>query len=1374
MAQSLGTATGRIIIDSSGVTQGLGRAESGLAGFSKRALALGGLGTGLAMAFKGAVSTAMDFDAQLSQLGAVADATAPQMQALRKQALDLGAATRYSATESAVAQTELAKAGLTAQQILGGGLQSALALAAAGNLDLGQAAGIAANSMKQFKMSAGELPGIADALATAANVTTADVKDFGDALAQAGSVGKSAGLGFRDVLVFLTALAENSVKGSDAGTSLKSAMVALLSPTKQAEQAMRRTGLSVLDSNGNMVDAVTLSGRLAKATEGMTRAQRTAYFDTLVGRDGIRALNAVLDQGQRKLRDHEKALGEHGTAAQVAAKMQDNLRGDIEQLGGAFETLQITVASAATPALRGFVQGLTDLITGAGDNQPLQDLGQGLMQVGQAGMTAIGVLAPLAQGVATLGVGALGVVGQLAGFAAGLTQTTAGQAALTAALYGGAAAWAAYRVAAAAGGAMAVAGNAAAFLSLARGVRSGAEAMTIASAVAPRLGMALTALTGPVGILIAGVGLFAGAVAVLKSGFFSGGSAAQAYAQMMDRVKQSADAAKTSVQGLKDAVSDVKDARLAQQSAALAVERGERNLAQAVKTHGRGSLEAKEAANGLAIARRSLTKATQDVGDKTNTANKAARANITTQKDAIQKTRDAIDANNRMIGGLERFGGGTDQARRRIQELIATNDGLKRQLAGQEQGLKGAATGFRQVADAAGKAPAKANAAGKALRDVDKTPVTLAKATTGITKATEKSKQTVTTGAAQIRAVLPTADAAVDMSAFNSSIAAGMARALGTIQDGVARARAALASINPSKRMSPSPNDRIKQGLNDTHRAVDQGLAVTVKTAKDRAAEMRKAVEGVIPAASKKDRLAFAPITRAATSGAEKVMAQAKKEAQDSADYTLGIREALDRALAMIDQRAENRRMAQERARLVRERNDAQARLRKAKAADRPQARRDITAANLALSNWQSQTKQDLLRRQVEAKSQQAQQVSDLIDQAGQGLDRVATAITDSVQRALQGQVQAMEQAFDAAVTAAEAGFTAAVAAAQGRLDAAINEINQSADARRADAAQAEADAIRAARVVEDTTDKRQPLQEAAARTQGRAEQLAGVLQRARTESERKAAEELLALARKDAETAARELRGFDEDQRATQLEAEAKHLQDTLEVRRQAAQREHDDTMAAAQRTLDAQRQAAQAQLDAQRQAAEQAAAQRIQDMERQFGDLRESLRTQAAQGKIDQGKFLEDVAGITRGFAPELQASGNLLGLAFSRGLDRAQAEVRRAANSLASVAAQYLRLRSPAERGPLSEDSTLWGQTLARGFADGMASQAMRVRMEADRLALAAKINTTSGQAMTQGPAGRVIHQTINVTAERPLEDARLLGERLAWHARTAGGV
>lgn len=326
------------------------------------ALAAGFVASKVVSELSKAVDVTKQFDKELSSLKAVSGSTGKQLEAMRKQAIRMGADTVFSATEAAKAQTELAKGGLSASQILGGALKSSLDLAAAGELDLADAAETTVNAMQLFGLQGRDSARIADMLATAANRTTADVLDFAMALKQGGSVAKTAGYSMNDTVVILEALAEAGIKNSDAGTSMKASLIQLLNPTKKQADLAAQLGVSWLKQNGELKNGIQISRVLRRVTDDMTKAERTKTFAVLAGTDGFRTLSALYDAGASKLRNYARANEESGTAAETARTKTDNLAGDVEELSGAYETLQIQVGTLLTPAMRELTQAGTEAI----------------------------------------------------------------------------------------------------------------------------------------------------------------------------------------------------------------------------------------------------------------------------------------------------------------------------------------------------------------------------------------------------------------------------------------------------------------------------------------------------------------------------------------------------------------------------------------------------------------------------------------------------------------------------------------------------------------------------------------------------------------------------------------------------------------------------------------------------------------------------------------------------------------------------------------------------------------------------------------------------------------------------------------------------
>jgi TP901 family phage tail tape measure protein len=313
-----------------------------------------------------AVKAYADFDKQMSVVDSATHETADNMGLLRQAAIDAGADTAFSASEAGRGIEELAKAGVSTKDILGGGLTGALSLAAAGSLDVGKAAEIAASALVQFKLSGDKVPHIADLLAAAAGKAQGSVEDMGMALNQSGLVAASTGLTIEETTGALASFASAGLTGSDAGTSFKTMLMSLNPNSKQASELMDQLGLHAYDAQGKFVGMSEYAGILQNSLKGLSDEQRNAALKTIFGSDAVRAANILYEQGADGINKWESAVNDAGYAADTAARMQNNLAGDLEKLGGSFDTVLIQSGSGAAEVLRGLVQNLNEVVNAVG------------------------------------------------------------------------------------------------------------------------------------------------------------------------------------------------------------------------------------------------------------------------------------------------------------------------------------------------------------------------------------------------------------------------------------------------------------------------------------------------------------------------------------------------------------------------------------------------------------------------------------------------------------------------------------------------------------------------------------------------------------------------------------------------------------------------------------------------------------------------------------------------------------------------------------------------------------------------------------------------------------------------------------------------
>jgi len=347
----------------------------------KASMVMGGaLLAGVALAVK----SFMEFDSAMSEVQASTHETTANMELLRTAAIDAGADTSFSAKEAAQGIDELAKAGVSTKDILGGGLTGALSLAAAGSLEVGDAAEIAASALTQFKLSGDKVPHLADLLAAGAGKAQGSVKDLGMALNQTGLVAASTGLSIEETTGGLAAFASAGLTGSDAGTSMKTMLQRLTPQSKEAAEKMAELGISAYDSQGQFIGLSKFAENLKTSMADLTPEARNAAMGIIFGSDAVRAANVLYEQGAKGITDWTDKVNDAGYAAVTASIKQDNLAGDIEKLGGSFDSLLIKSGGGLSESLRGLVQGLEDMVDDVG-KIPTPILNAGLGIAGLAG-----------------------------------------------------------------------------------------------------------------------------------------------------------------------------------------------------------------------------------------------------------------------------------------------------------------------------------------------------------------------------------------------------------------------------------------------------------------------------------------------------------------------------------------------------------------------------------------------------------------------------------------------------------------------------------------------------------------------------------------------------------------------------------------------------------------------------------------------------------------------------------------------------------------------------------------------------------------------------------------------------------------------------
>ena len=318
-------------------------------------VALAAFAAGLASSFR----TAAEFQQTMVDIKALTQPTAQGFEDLRTAAMNIGQPLGVGARASAAAILELNRAGLTATDTINGGLIGALNLAGAAGIDAAKASNLAAAAMTAFKLSAEDMPAIADTFANFSNKTFLGAEDLSQAIAAVGPVARTAGLSLNEFSGYMATLARGGFKNmSDAGTSLKTMLLSLQAPSETAAGALETLGLNVYDASGNMRPLADVLEDLRGKLKGLTEQQRNTYLKDIFGTDGIRAATILLGESRDAIDENIKAMGLQGEAARVARERMDTYAGAVKQLGASWETFKITVGEKLLPIMTSLVKGL--------------------------------------------------------------------------------------------------------------------------------------------------------------------------------------------------------------------------------------------------------------------------------------------------------------------------------------------------------------------------------------------------------------------------------------------------------------------------------------------------------------------------------------------------------------------------------------------------------------------------------------------------------------------------------------------------------------------------------------------------------------------------------------------------------------------------------------------------------------------------------------------------------------------------------------------------------------------------------------------------------------------------------------------------------
>jgi TP901 family phage tail tape measure protein len=329
-------------------------------GFGKTVAGLGGM-----LATAGIVKQIADVGGTLERNLNTLHALAPdadlkrvqdQLQAMRPDLAAMGDST----SDASTALDQLVMAGQSVDQALQS-LRPTLQLAVGGEMDVGDAAALVANTLNMFHMSADKAGDVANDLANAANISSADVSQLADALSQSGSVAGQAGLSLSQTVAILAELSNKGLQGADAGTSLKTTLLRLTAPTNDAAALMKKLGINVYDAHGKMLPMPEIIGSMHDALGKLAPAQRAAAMQTIFGTDAIRAANVIADNGADVFTDYTSKVTRAGAVQELAAAKTAGFGGALNRLKANAESVGAAIYMKVGPPLGSALNTAMDL-----------------------------------------------------------------------------------------------------------------------------------------------------------------------------------------------------------------------------------------------------------------------------------------------------------------------------------------------------------------------------------------------------------------------------------------------------------------------------------------------------------------------------------------------------------------------------------------------------------------------------------------------------------------------------------------------------------------------------------------------------------------------------------------------------------------------------------------------------------------------------------------------------------------------------------------------------------------------------------------------------------------------------------------------------